>query len=344
METAGPASYLDKKNMAAKRLLREYFLFSHKDRLAVITLLILIALAWCLPYLFAPGPGGETTTDGAWTKLVDSLLQPGPGTSGSSAARFIPLNQGDNRINNAQEGKLFRFDPNTLGENGWRELGLRDRTIETILKYRGKGGQFREPADLEKIYGLSPGLRNRLLPFVRIAPGAPGNTRHFQPMGQRRETSNIPPAPITAAGYRHPYPARTTPARGSIDLNNTDTSSLVALPCIGSKLAARILQFRDRLGGFHSVEQLREVYGITDSAFQVIRPFLRADAAGCRLIAINEVSLDELKKHPYLRFDLARTIISYRQEHGGFRELDDLQKMTVMPAMTYEKIRPYLRL
>ena len=62
-----------------------------------------------------------------------------------------------------------------------------------------------------------------------------------------------------------------------IDINTADTSAFIALPGIGSKLANRIVSFRTKLGGFNSVEQIRKVYGLQDSVFMLISPFLKCD-------------------------------------------------------------------
>ncbi|RYY57498.1 MAG: helix-hairpin-helix domain-containing protein [Chitinophagaceae bacterium] len=353
--------------MPAKRLLREYFLFSRNDRIAVITLLLLIGLAWSLPYLFAPPSAPFTSQDSGWVRIVDEMTKPvdgGPYRSGGNLARQSNnKTQGDNDYNTGT-AKRFTFDPNTLGPEGWRELGVRDRTIETILKYRSKGGYFRQPGDLGKVYGLQPGLVEELLPFVRIGkrpgqmtftgkPGYSGNgggRREYTDTSRSSGTRNFlsgRPVGEKPAGKDGTGIARTAYRKKQyevVDLNLADTTALIALPCIGSKLAHRMIQFRDKLGGFHSVEQVREIYGITDSAFEALRPWLKADAERCRMIAINQVTLDELKVHPYVRFELARTIIAYRQEHGVFQALTDLQKITALTSAAYEKIRPYLRL
>ncbi|MET0636164.1 MAG: helix-hairpin-helix domain-containing protein [Chitinophagaceae bacterium] len=384
--------------MSPKNQFREYFIFSRKDRIAVFVLLLLIGLAAALPYMFKPATSPLSEQDSAWIRAVDQTLkpvdgEPYPNTGGQA---YDTHKKSGNTFNNARSAKQFNFDPNTLDFEGWRDLGLRDRTIETILKYRSKGGRFRRPADLEKIFGLPPEIRERIQPFVRIGEGigtgsdagtggrsetraGNGNgtewssgdgrgslrDRNF-PSGQgfRTEAGPRPDGRPPEGKYQASDRFQTADGQKTegkfqstggfkpggrkkyvvVDLNKTDTTQLIALPCIGSRLAQRILQFRDKLGGFHSVEQVREIYGITDSSFAVILPYLKTDPADCRLMNLNTVSLDELKNHPYFRYELARTIIAYRQEHGNFSDMADLKKLIVITPEIFLKIRPYLKI
>jgi competence ComEA-like helix-hairpin-helix protein len=129
-----------------------------------------------------------------------------------------------------------------------------------------------------------------------------------------------------------------------IEMNNADTSALIALPGIGSKLAARIVNFRDKLGGFYSVDQVGETYGLPDSTFQKIKTRLYCDENAIRKININTASKDELKGHPYIKWHLANVIVEYRNQHGVYKSLEDLKKIVLIDEITYKKVIPYLHL
>src|SRR6185437_7375519 len=90
-----------------------------------------------------------------------------------------------------------------------------------------------------------------------------------------------------------------------IDVNLADTTALISLPGIGSKLAQRIIAFRNKLGGFYSIEQVGETYLLPDSTFQKIKPKLTIVGNNVKQININVASIDEMKAHPYLRYNLA---------------------------------------
>lgn len=141
----------------------------------------------------------------------------------------------------------------------------------------------------------------------------------------------------TRKQYQHYKPKYTT-----VDINSADTAAFIALPGIGSKLALRIVTFRDKLGGFYSIDQLSETYGLSDSVFQKIKQYLRFQSNSFKKININTATLDELKQHPYIRYNLARLIVAYRTEHGSFSSAGDLQKMSFMTDSIYHKLKPYL--
>ena len=126
------------------------------------------------------------------------------------------------------------------------------------------------------------------------------------------------------------------------DINTGDTTAFIALPGIGSKLALRIVTFRDKLGGFLSVSQIAEVYGLKDSVFQIIKPYLKCDVNGVHKIEINIAARDELKNHPYIRWSIADAIVSYRDQHGPFTSAADFRKIESVDAEALEKMMPYI--
>ncbi len=127
-----------------------------------------------------------------------------------------------------------------------------------------------------------------------------------------------------------------------VDLNSADTLQLMALPGIGSRLANRIVLFRERLGGFCSVTQLSEVYGLPDTVFQKLAPQLRCDGV-VRKLDINTADKEALGKHPYIRWSLAGVLIRYRDRHGRFNTVDDLKSIHRLDSAVLRKIEPYLR-
>ena len=129
-----------------------------------------------------------------------------------------------------------------------------------------------------------------------------------------------------------------------VDINSADTSAYIALPGIGSKLAARIINFREKLGGFHSVEQIKETYGLPDSTFQTIKSYLQLNTPAVKQFNLNTATKDDLKAHPYIRWQLANAIVEYRNQHGPFKSLEDIKKILIIDDATYSKIVPYLSL
>jgi DNA uptake protein ComE-like DNA-binding protein len=137
-------------------------------------------------------------------------------------------------------------------------------------------------------------------------------------------------------------PRHKSRGRPVIDINTADTSAFIALPGIGSKLAARIVLFRQKLGGFYSVKQIGEVYGLKDSVFRKIRPMLRCDSSLVRKIDINAAGKEELKTHPYIRWQAANVLVAYRSMHGDFDSAESLARIHNLDPEVIEKMKPYL--
>lgn len=276
--------------------------------------------------------------DTAWIAAVKKIEIKVPDTSGDYSERNDDENasiyQYDKRKSNSNgddiaKGELFYFDPNTISSSDWKRLGLRDKTIQTIEKYLSKGGHFYKPGDLQKIYSLKTDEYKRLEPYIKIKTKISTTGERF--------TSSKPKDEFQAT--------KTYATRYSvIDINTADTSAFISLPGIGSKLASRIVLFREKLGGFYSVDQVGETYGLPDSTFQKIKQYLKLDNLSVKKININTATIDEMNSHPYIKFSLANPIIAYRNEHGLFSKIEDIKKVMVVTEEVYKKISLYLTL
>ena len=126
------------------------------------------------------------------------------------------------------------------------------------------------------------------------------------------------------------------------DINVADTSAFIALPGIGSKLAARIVLFREKLGGFYDVEQIREVYGLQDSVFRKISPMLKCNPHNIKKIEINYAERETLKVHPYIRWQMANALVAYRDQHGSYHSAQDFNKLENIDTGALKKMMPYI--
>jgi competence protein ComEA len=298
----------------------DYFTFTKKERIGICTLLILIATCIVAPLFFtAPVLNNELAAEAI--QLEKAPAQP---TKDFVRRRNYdrppsPYDEvSDDAVNSKPPAKLFPFDPNTLDAAGWKKLGLPDRTVRTILNYRNKGGKFRTIADLQKMYSLKPADFERLQPYVQIEAPPPFYKTERPPV----KYVKAPPA--------------------IIDVNQADTTAFIALPGIGSKLASRIVNFRNKLGGFYSVEQVGETFGLPDSTFQLIKPRLQCAAVAVQKININTADANTLKQHPYIRWNVANAIVQYRQQHGVFSTPKQLQQIVLVTPELYHKIEQYI--
>lgn len=129
----------------------------------------------------------------------------------------------------------------------------------------------------------------------------------------------------------------------SVFLQQADSAQLEKLPGIGPVLASRIVRYREKIGGFYSKSQLKEVYGISDTLYQFLESYLemKPDFASLKKIDLNAVSLETLRQHPYLGWEKAKFIIRYREANGPFTSLDDLTKIRALDSFTIKRFAPY---
>ena len=126
-----------------------------------------------------------------------------------------------------------------------------------------------------------------------------------------------------------------------IDINQADSLAWIALPGIGPAFAKRILAYRERLGGFHRVAQLKEVYGLdTLWANQYIAQF-HVGKGIFRYLYINRADWKEFR-HPYLPYRQANLVLNYRKQHGSFQNWEDLKKVQQLDEAVWQKLSPYL--
>ena len=307
---------------------KDYFSFSKRERTGAIVLIILIVVVFLLPEfypvpkVFMDANSVALKKQSAEWKGINSDSSSRVRETGSDERNTIHYEPSDDY---QKKASLFYFDPNMISEDGWKKLGISDRTVKTIKTYISKGGSFRKAEDIGKIYGLRPGQFEQLLPFVRIE-------KRNDPKPEKPHEGRIP-------HYNNADEIRTL---SIIDINAADTSMLIALPGIGSKLANRIVSFRSKLGGFYSVDQVREIYGLQDSIFQKIKSFLQCNSSAIQKINVNTADAAALKNHPYIKWNIASAIVNYRSQHGEYKSVEDLLKIDILSTEILQKISPYL--
>jgi len=309
--------------MKWKEFVTDYLTFTRKDRIGVLVLSGLILFVFLLPkFISKSNHSKPSAEDSIWIESMKKLEAKEPDKNNEDEGFSYQFDRPKNNYNEYSKPELFYFDPNNLSREGWKKLGLKDKTIHTIQNYLSKGGSFKKPEDLKKVYGLRSEDYERLAPYMKI---------------EISQTKNLSSYKEATTSFK-PLISRYS----IIDINDADTTAFISLPGIGSKLAARIVNFRDKLGGFYSIAQLSETFGLPDSTFQKIKQYLKLDNSSIRKININTATVDELKAHPYIRWNIANPIIAYRNEHGPFSKVEDIKNVMVVTDEIYNKIVHYL--
>lgn len=229
-----------------------------------------------------------------------------------------------------KDRQLFLFNPNTLSKEGWIKLGLSEKQIQTIVNYRNKGGIFYKKSDISKLYSLSEQEVLELIPYVDLPEELKGTDSILKHTKEFNKTDSIP-----KARYKVKSPK-------IFEVNAADTMDFMQLKGIGPVLARRIIKYRDVLGGFISLEQIKDVYGLTITTYEEMLPWLEVDATRVRKLPINSITAEELRKHPYFRNRNVWGIIRYREQHGAFKGISDLGKIHSLDEDFLRKIEFYL--
>lgn len=323
-------------------MLKRLFYLQRGDRQALVALLLLVVVLVSLVYFV--GNGYEHTEAMADSTRQDSAGQHSAGKQARHTASYYQPDQ--------RPLHLSPFDPNTADSTQLLTLGLSTWQVRSIYRYRAKGGVYRTPNDLARLYGMTKKQFETLRPYIRIAddyrPAADfyksdyhygerqarytqgENKLTAQSEAQRRDTADKQTA--------YNYPHKIKPGQ-HIAINTADTTELQRIPGIGRYYAQKIVRYRDRLGGFVSKRQLEEELGDVPPDTYA---YMEIDAAKVKRLNINKLTLKQLSRHPYINFYQAKAICDYRRTHGPIKSLQELHLLDDFPPAAIERLLPYV--
>lgn len=228
---------------------KDYLSFSKKERTAIIILVTIIVIIIVLPWFIKPDFTPPLTDTETAKQMAALETHQSSGMPARSDSLSFP--------NESVPATLFYFDPNTIDAAGWEKLGLREKTIQTILNYRSKGGRFKSPADIHKIYGLKKADADRLEPFIKMEQASTYSQNNADEKKYAKPFKEFPKKTFT-----------------KININTATEEEWKSLPGIGDVLAKRIIKFRTAKKGFANIDDVKKTYGLKDSVFENIRPWL----------------------------------------------------------------------
>jgi len=311
-----------KKSASIWHHLTEYLSFGKSERLAIVSVIILILLLVFFPALYRSLYHPVQAYDPAFEKEIASFIRQEENATESDSENFDYSNPDREVLH--RNIRPFLFDPNTLDKQGWIKMGFSEKQASGIIKYRDKGGIFRKKEDMKKLYAVSADVFIILEPFIEIA-----------------EKNRLPEK--TTSGDRNVVFATTTlPERYKAELNSADSLELVKVYGIGPATARRIIKYRKRLGGFAAVDQLREVSGIDSARFEMIRDGVFTDPDVVEKIEINKASISQLRQHPYIDYYIAKAIVDRRIKKGAFKSPEELLEIPLIQEALFEKLKPYI--
>ena len=292
-------------------MIRDFFYLQKSDRKVILTLLVVMVSVFTMIFLTG-GDGTEATTPSK-----DSITSRTRKSYNYSS--YTP-----------KQVERFTFDPNTADSSQLLRLGLQPWQVRNIYKYRAAGGIYRKPTDFAKLYGLTVKQYRELEPYIRISSDyLPAST-----LVKEKENYNISTHKDSTV-YQRPIKIKATE---HIVLNTADTTSLITIPGIGPYYARKIVQYGNRLGGYVSVNQLDEIDDFPSEA----KKYLVINNPTPKKLNLNKLSLNELKRHPYINFYMAKDITDYRRLHGALKSLNDLRLSKDFPAEVIKRLEPYV--
>ncbi len=217
----------------------------------------------------------------------------------------------------------FPFDPNTADSTQLLRLGLQPWQVRSIYKYRARGGVYRKKEDFARLYGLTVKDYRRLEPYIRIGSD-------YQPAASLVKDER----PVRDS-LKYPQKLKTDEY---IALNTADTTQLMKVPGIGSYFARRIWRYGKQLGGYVDVNQLDEIENFPSEA----KKYFTITQSHPQQLNVNRLSLQQLRRHPYINYYQAKTIVDYRRLHGSITSLQDLRLSKDFPPEVITRLTPYV--
>lgn len=296
--------------------LGELFYMNRTDRKVILLLLLVAGIAFAVLWYSgddAPPAATPNVPDSSSLRKYDQIPSP------ATIRRQQPATE--------RHAERFAFDPNTADSTQLKRLGLPAWVVSNIYRYRAAGGVFSRKQDFARIHGLTVGQYRELEPYIRIASDyLPASTLLKETAQQPADATRTPRNPMKLK------PGET------IDLSTADTTLLQRVPGIGSYYARRIVDYRNRLGGYVNTGQLQEIDHFPTDAL----PYFTVEASTTQRMRINRLPLDELRRHPYINYYQARSIVDYRRQKG---RITDLSELSLLPGFSDEvigRLRPYV--
>lgn len=233
-----------------------------------------------------------------------------------------------------RQAETFPFDPNTADSTELLRLGLQPWQVRNIYKYRARGGVYRKKEDFARLYGLTVKDYRRLEPYIRISSDYQPAATLFTEQGIRNKELGMR---NEARDTTRRYPQKITEGEHVV-LNVADTAMLRKVPGIGAYYAKEIIRYGQWLGGYVNVNQLDEIDDFPKSS----KKFFVIEQPNPKKLNLNKLTLQQLRRHPYINYYQAKAITDYRRLHGKIQSLRDLALSPDFNEKDMLRLEPYV--
>ena len=287
----------------------KYFTLNRRERNGVIAvgtlLLVLLVVKYFIIYKYNPTSTSINVIalDDIAAKLADQ--------------NKTPESNNYTNASTTKESKLFNFDPNLITYEEAVTLGFPEKTAHILINYRNKGGKFYNAESLKKLYGVNDALYEKLAPYISIENNKKLNS-----------------------DFKTENKFATKQQDVTLEINSADSLSWIKLKGIKGGRARMILKYKNMLGGFYSIEQLREVYTFNDSLFNSIKVNLTVNPSLIQKLKVNTVDFKTMVHHPYIKYEGTKCIFALKKNKKI--TADDLKNSSCFSREQLEKVLIYL--
>jgi len=292
---------------------KDPFYISKRNRRGVILLACVL-----LPVIYFPRIYGLLVKPDKLEISISTLEESSQQLKAKEKKKFKPFKKKSFEKKSKYSAPPSKFDPNQYAVEDWMRLGLSQKQSEIIIKW-GKYG-FKSNEDLKKIFVINDELFE-LIKDSTFFPERTVFTKENTALKPKEEAKKFIP-----------------------ELNSTNEEELQKLKGIGPFFAKQIIKYRDRLGGFTNISQLMEVWKMNLETFEILEKSCKLNSGAINKLNLNEVTVEELKNHPYLTWNQANSIIKMRQQRGRYEKIEEIKESKLIDEETFLKVSPYLSL
>ncbi len=293
--------------------LKDYFEFTRSERNGALSLIVCISGIFLLPYFYPLFGQSDTSDFSVFKSLIEELE--------SEAIAAADIQETYTNTSNS----YYKKSASNYKSSPKKEYTPNNSKYKSSKEKSGK---------YSKINSSEKSTDNPTPPYQKKE-----YTKKEYPKKEYSK-KEYPKKEYPKKEYDTPYIKKNSTQK--IAINKATPETLQQLKGIGPAYSQRIIKFRDALGGFATVDQVGEVFGLPDSTFQSIKPQLLISSQLLKKININTATVDELKLHPYLKWKQANAIVTYREQHGLYNTPNDINKILSLPKDLTDKLIPYL--
>lgn len=332
---------------------KAFLIFWPSDKIVILYIMVAIFIAFGVPYvyknyIYEPRVVDFSDFSQEVTNAMKRIEEQERLAAQAESEEEDFFIEGYNKVETTRKNrklKPFSFNPNTFTKADARSIGLSEFVIRNVESFRAKGYTYRTKENFLETYGISEGEQAQLYAFVDL----PTESDYQKAKSQRKakyekQKRDLAERIANEKEFAIVEKAKPQPSKPTliVDINTADESELQKIRGIGEVYAVEIVEFREKLGAFTSIEQVKDVPMMRDSIFQHIKSQLRLTEKPISQLNVNQADIATLKAHPYISYKVAKSIVALRKQHGAFTQVEQLKKSKVISETAFQKMKPYL--